>query len=169
MKRFKSQNTLSGTPVTAASSCSRRPDQAWQHLERLDAASGTSWHDERLKAGLRSIVRISFMIFGDCSFDCFVLIRKLLDRRNDAALIAYSALNIWQSLKVAIAQAIRRLTPREIECLRLAFIGLTSRQTAERLDCKVRTVEVHLANAMSKLGASNRMAAIRQACRMGKL
>ncbi|UOQ60843.1 helix-turn-helix transcriptional regulator [Leucobacter rhizosphaerae] len=49
-----------------------------------------------------------------------------------------------------------RLTPRERSVARLAAQGMTNRQIAERLGCSARTVESHLAQARSKLGASSR-------------
>lgn len=48
------------------------------------------------------------------------------------------------------------LTPRELEAARLAARGLTNRDIAERLECGVRTVESHLAQARAKLGAARR-------------
>lgn len=49
-----------------------------------------------------------------------------------------------------------RLTPRERSVARLAAQGMTNRQIAEHLACSARTVESHLAQARSKLGASSR-------------
>lgn len=56
-----------------------------------------------------------------------------------------------------------RLTPREIECLRLTAQGLTAKQIAHRLGRAVGTVNLHLNLAIRKLGARNRVQAIARA------
>ncbi len=48
------------------------------------------------------------------------------------------------------------LTPRELAAARLAAQGLRNREIAERLECSVRTVESHIAQARAKLGAATR-------------
>lgn len=52
------------------------------------------------------------------------------------------------------------LSPREIECLRLAATGLTVSAVAEEIGVTHRTVEFHLGNAGRKLGAVNKIHAI---------
>lgn len=52
------------------------------------------------------------------------------------------------------------LTAREIECIRLAALGLTTGETAQRIEVAERTVEFHLGNAMRKLGATNKLRAV---------
>jgi DNA-binding CsgD family transcriptional regulator len=94
--------------------------------------------------------------------------RQLHDRA-EAAAVAWSALNIWPLVKRAIAMDRLSLTPRELECLTLAFEGLTARQSSERMGCSERTVNYHLANAMVKLKADNKLAAIQRACLFGAL
>jgi DNA-binding NarL/FixJ family response regulator len=58
------------------------------------------------------------------------------------------------------------VTNREMEVLRLLFEGLSARQIASRLGLSERTVNTHVANLYRKLGASNRIEAIRIAMRM---
>jgi DNA-binding CsgD family transcriptional regulator len=94
--------------------------------------------------------------------------RELTDR-TEAALLAWSALNIWPLVKRSIANARSKLSPRERECLELAFQGKTARETALELQCAERTVNYHLANAMNKLKVDNKMAAIQRACWLGAL
>ena len=81
----------------------------------------------------------------------------------------WSALNIWPVVRRCIAAERSTLSPRERECLVLAFEGRTARQTAERLHCTERTVNYHLANAMGKLKVDNKMAAIQRACWIGAI
>ena len=52
------------------------------------------------------------------------------------------------------------LTAREVECIRLAALGLTTGETAQRIQVAERTVEFHLGNAMRKLGAANKLRAV---------
>ena len=56
-----------------------------------------------------------------------------------------------------------RLTPRELEVLRLVAQGLTNEQVAEDLVISPRTVETHLTSIYSKIGVSSRSAATRYA------
>ena len=89
--------------------------------------------------------------------------------RAEAAALAWSALNIWPQVRRAIAVSRSLLSPRERECLVLAFEGLTARETAARLNCSDRTVNYHIANAMNKLKVDNKMAAIQRACWVGAI
>jgi DNA-binding CsgD family transcriptional regulator len=94
--------------------------------------------------------------------------RELSDRAEAASLV-WSALNVWPLVKRSIAVARSTLSPRERECLVLAFQGLTARESAQRLHCSERTVNYHLANAMGKLKVDNKMAAIQRACWLGAI
>jgi DNA-binding CsgD family transcriptional regulator len=82
-------------------------------------------------------------------------------------LLAWSALNIWPLLKRALAEARSPLSPRELECLNLAFQGQTARESGEALLCSERTGNFHLANAMTKLKVDNKLAAVQRACWFG--
>jgi DNA-binding NarL/FixJ family response regulator len=59
------------------------------------------------------------------------------------------------------------LTPRERQILQLAAQGYTSRQIATRLHLSSRTVEMHRANLMHKLGLHTPGELIRYAVRLG--
>ncbi|RYF41624.1 MAG: LuxR family transcriptional regulator, partial [Comamonadaceae bacterium] len=102
-------------------------------------------------------------------FECFMFSPRELTDRSEAASLVWSALNIWPVVKRCIAQERSSLSPRERECLVLAFNGMTARETAQQLRCTDRTVNYHLANAMSKLKVDNKMAAIQRACWIGAL
>ncbi len=65
------------------------------------------------------------------------------------------------------AAAAPLLTSREMDCLRLAALGLTAQETALALSVTVRTVEFHLKNATAKFGASNKVRAVALAVRQG--
>lgn len=59
------------------------------------------------------------------------------------------------------------LAPRERECLQWLAQGLLSERIAERMGISPRTVEFHLKNARSKLGASTREHALAKALMQG--
>lgn len=63
--------------------------------------------------------------------------------------------------------AVSRLTERELMCLRLAAEGATSADISGNTGVGERTVNFHMANAISKLGAANKTHAVVLAMRMG--
>lgn len=62
----------------------------------------------------------------------------------------------WRDPEAPVTDLAVTLTPRELLTARLAAQGLRNRDIAEQLECGVRTVESHLAQARAKLGASTR-------------
>jgi DNA-binding CsgD family transcriptional regulator len=91
--------------------------------------------------------------------------------RERAAPLAFAASRFHErakALEPTAQRAVRPLlTTREIDCLRLAALGLTAQETAEALDVTVRTVEFHLKNASEKFGASNKVRAVALAVSQG--
>lgn len=130
-------------------------------------AQPPSWHQPWLDRGLHSAVRVRFALPAGRCFECFVFTRQRLTDTDQAAPLAWSALARWPALRAALATVYSPLTPRELQCLVLAFDGLTARASAERMDCTERTVNFHLANAMAKLQADNKVTAIQRACWLG--
>ena len=61
------------------------------------------------------------------------------------------------------------LSPRELDALRLAAQGKTSKEIAAMLGIGARTVDWHLARAAGKLGAENRTEAAVLALERGLL
>jgi two-component system response regulator NreC len=61
------------------------------------------------------------------------------------------------------------ITDRETEVLRLLAVGHSNKESAELLDLSVKTVEVHKANAMRKLGLRGRIDVVRYALLQGWL
>jgi LuxR family quorum-sensing system transcriptional regulator SolR len=145
------------------------PLVAWQTIAKADPNRGSRWRLLWLAHGYQTVVRVEFSLPAGRAFECFMFSPRELTDRADAALLAWSALNIWPLVKRAIASARSMLSPRELECLVLAFRGLTARETAQALQCSERTVNYHLANAMNKLRVDNKLAAIQRACWLGAL
>jgi DNA-binding NarL/FixJ family response regulator len=61
------------------------------------------------------------------------------------------------------------ISERESEVLRLIAIGYSNKEVAAQLDISVKTVEVHKANAMRKLGLKGRVDLVRYAVLQGWL
>jgi DNA-binding NarL/FixJ family response regulator len=51
----------------------------------------------------------------------------------------------------------KRLSPREIQVVRLAACGMLNKEIGEELHISIRTVHAHIENARIKLGAKNRV------------
>lgn len=60
-----------------------------------------------------------------------------------------------QQLRARGADLLRELTPREREVMRLVVMGQHNREIGPALGISVRTVEVHKARLMAKLGVDN--------------
>ncbi len=145
------------------------PLVAWQYLAKSDQLSSSRWRVLFLAHGFQTVVRVEFSLPAGRAFECFMFSPRELSDRAEAASLAWSALNIWPVVKRCIATECSSLSPRERECLVLAFNGLTARESAQRLRCTERTVNYHLANAMGKLRVDNKMAAIQRACWVGAI
>ncbi|HEX7892036.1 MAG TPA: LuxR C-terminal-related transcriptional regulator [Ramlibacter sp.] len=145
------------------------PLVAWQTIAKSDPEGTSRWRLLWLAHGYQTVVRVEFSLPAGRAFECFMFSPRELTDRKEAALLAWSALNIWPLVKRSIAGARSMLSPRERECLELAFHGMTARESAQQLNCAERTVNYHLANAMAKLKVDNKMAAIQRACWLGAL
>jgi DNA-binding CsgD family transcriptional regulator len=115
------------------------------------------------------VVRVEFQLPAGRAFECFMFSPREFADRVEPAAIAWSALSTWPLIKRCIANERANLSPRERECLLLAFQGLGARESAQILNCAERTVNFHLANAMAKLKVDKKMAAIQRACWLGAI
>jgi DNA-binding NarL/FixJ family response regulator len=80
------------------------------------------------------------------------------------------AIDIYiQTTKTTALDLYETLTPREREVLHMAAQGYTNVEIANRLSISPRTVEVHRANMMNKLGLHNQAGLIRYAMQRGIL
>ena len=66
-------------------------------------------------------------------------------------------------------EGVAAVTERECEVLRLVAQGHSNKELATRLDVSVKTIEVHKANAMQKLGLRGRIELLRYALQQGWL
>ena len=143
------------------------PLVAWQDISRSAFGDLGRWRRLWLAHGFQSVVRIAFPLTVGRAFECYLFSARQWPDRTEPSQLAWSALNIWPLVKRALAQARNPLSPRELECLDLAFQGMTARKTGDMLACSERTVNFHLANAMNKLKVDNKLAAIQRACWFG--
>jgi DNA-binding CsgD family transcriptional regulator len=98
--------------------------------------------------------------FSDGEIEFANRMRPLLVTMNMASALAVSAED-----ELAAAERFR-LTPREIETLRLLAGGLTPTQIGYYNRISRRTVEKHLQNVYAKIGAHDRVQAVRMAIRL---
>ncbi len=145
------------------------PLVAWQHIARGGALNDTGWRGLARAHGFQSMVRVEFPLPARRSFECFMFSPRELADRAEAALLVWSTLSIWPLVSRSLGDERATLSPRERQCLTLAFDGLTARESAMQLSCTERTVNYHLANAMAKLKVENKLAAIQRACWIGSL
>lgn len=145
------------------------PLVVWQHIAKSQLLGQSRWRTQALARGYQTLVRVEFPLPAGRAFECFMFSPREMKGRGDAALQVWSALNVWPVIKRALAQERSSLSPRERQCLTLAFNGLTARQSAGQLSCTERTVNYHLANAMAKLKVENKLAAVQRACWIGAI
>lgn len=143
------------------------PMVAWQTISRGLYSDIGRWRLLALGHGLQSMVRVEFALPRGRAFECFMFTPQAMHDRAEAAILVWSAMNIWPKIKRAISDVTSPLTPREKECLALAFDGQTAADSAKIIDCSERTVTYHLANAMRKLQVDNKLAAVERACWYG--
>ena len=146
------------------------PLVAWQYIAKSDhLAASSRWRRMWMEQGFRTVVRVEFPLPAGRAFECFMFSPRELTGRSEAAMLAWSALNVWPVVRRSIGVERSMLSPRERECLVLAFQGLTARESAQGMQCTERTVNYHLANAMGKLKVDNKLAAIQRACWLGSI
>lgn len=143
------------------------PLVGWEDIADAIPEATQGWRMLCVGHGLQSVLRIAFPMTGGRAFECYLFSSLKWHDQNDAAQLAWSAFIKWPALKQALIQAHSPLSPREIECLKLAFKGLTARESSEKMGCTERTVTFHIANASTKLRADNKLAAIQRACWFG--
>lgn len=68
---------------------------------------------------------------------------------------------------LAVRRRLKRLTPRQLEVLRLVAGGHTTREIARRLKLSAKTVESHRGEIMKRLGIHDVVGLVRYAIRVG--
>ena len=83
-----------------------------------------------------------------------------------AALYAHTRMQIQFQPRTEERHVVE-LSERERDCLAWASRGLSSKEAAARMNLSSRTVEFHIANAMTKLNAASRIQAVARAMALG--
>jgi LuxR family transcriptional regulator, quorum-sensing system regulator SolR len=139
------------------------PLALWQDIARGNYAQMSRWRVLALSHGLQSMVRVAFMLPSQRAFECYLMTPRALHDKSEASALVWSILSIWPRIKRGLGEVLCPLSPREKECLALAFDGLTAAQSSLKMDCAERTVNYYLSNAMRKLGVDNKLAAVQRA------
>tara|TARA_R100000501_G_scaffold15113_1_gene27439 strand:+ start:81290 stop:81928 length:639 start_codon:yes stop_codon:yes gene_type:complete len=92
---------------------------------------------------------------------------EMIDLIN-AAIEAHKDVEEDRRRRLAARQKLSELTDREREVLDLLLAGLPNKLVAHRLQLSLRTVEMHRANMMNRLGAPSFAAAMRLALSAGR-
>ena len=136
----------------------------WEALEAQGLQHGWSQSVHDQETGLCSILSLAR---SHCPITAFELYENLgfsvLMGRHLHALVS-------QSLpRQSVKPAPRRLSPREVDVLKLAAAGKTAEASAKILNLSPRTVHFHCQSAIEKLGVSNKISAIIAAFQAGYL
>ena len=93
-------------------------------------------------------------------------------QRGEAAMTRQTTARLLKGLTQSASQpfeAAGRLTPREIELLRLVADGMSNRAIAQALSVSPNTVKYHMKNILQKLNVQNRTEAVSYAIGAGLL
>ena len=144
------------------------PLVAWQDISTSAFDNGSRWRRLWLGHGYQSVVRIAFPLTVGRAFECYLFSPRQWHDRTEAAQLVWSALNIWPLLKRALAEARSPLSPRELECLSMAFQGATARETGERLFCSRTQVRQISPNQQARCIAASLLSTFRRAMALAK-
>jgi DNA-binding NarL/FixJ family response regulator len=130
----------------------------------------TRYNDETHVKALLSAGAAAYVLKQSASAELLQAIRAAAagGRYLDAALTAQVAGAFLGRHAPAGIQPLR-VSDRESEVLRLIALGHSNKEIAARLDLSVKTVEVHKANGMRKLGLRGRIEIVRYAMLQGWL
>lgn len=140
---------------------------AWETLDRQRTQS--PWREDWHARGFRSFVRVEVPLPAQRAFECFLFSEEELRDTGEAARLAWSIMGHWPAIRQEIQFSQSPLNERERQCLSLAFQGFTASETAERMQIPERRVNSTYQQAMDKLGAPNKVAAIQRACWLGAI
>jgi DNA-binding NarL/FixJ family response regulator len=140
-----------------------RPDLGVVSLTRH---ADKSFLQELLRAGASG-----YVLKQSPRTELFRAIRAAASGRQyiDPALTHHLAAPFAAQQRKRIAPGVPTMTERESEVLRLVAQGHSNKEIAGKLEVSIKTVEVHKANAMRKLGLRGRIDLVRYALHQGWL
>ena len=133
---------LASGDARAALIALRRAARAWQQLEAPYEAARS-----------RALVGLACRALGDDDATAFEL------EAARGVLAGLGAVPDLARVESLIRPVPGGLTPRELEVLRLAAVGMSNREIASELVVSEHTIARHLQNIFAKLGVSSRTAA----------
>lgn len=139
---------------------------AWKNLS-VGSSGDEIWVSEWLARGAKALVRVELPLPFNRAFESYSFTGRALADRNEAATIAWSALNVWPVLREKFNADRFEISAREREILMLLAAGKTAKEAAVIVNCTERTVTFHLTNLKEKLGAENKASVIQRACSLG--
>jgi DNA-binding NarL/FixJ family response regulator len=141
----------------------RHPDLAVVSLTRH---ADQTFLEELLRAGASG-----YVLKQSPHTELFRAIRAVASGRQyiDPALTHHLAAPFAAQERRRTRQGIPPITARETEVLRLVSQGYSNKEIAARLEISIKTVEVHKANAMRKLGLNGRIELLQYALHQGWL
>lgn len=108
------------------------------------------------------------------SFRNAVMIAPLFDESGSLAYYVGSQMDVsegrsatGESRRTRASELVAKLTPRQVQVLREMAAGLRNKQIARRLDVSEKTVKMHRASLLVKLGAPTSADAVRIAVEAG--
>jgi DNA-binding NarL/FixJ family response regulator len=136
------------------------------HVIILSMYSNEAYVVETLRKGAEG-----YVLKDSTGSDLVKAVREVVaGRRYLSPPFSERAIDIYiQTTKTTALDLYETLTPREREVLHMAAQGYTNVEIADRLSISPRTVEVHRANMMNKLGLHNQAGLIRYAMQRGIL
>jgi DNA-binding CsgD family transcriptional regulator len=178
-ERFGGADVLAGVAhaVGEASLLAGEPEEAGRHFERAigllhEVAAPFETALTKLRAGPAFVARGDRDVGVNCIVDAYRTFRRLGAQPfagRAAALLKELGEPIDRRLGRGAAGKLERsgLTRRELEVIRLVAVGRTNAEIATELVLSPRTIEMHVANAMSKLGCRSRTEATARAHALG--
>ena len=125
-----------------------------------------SYWQELFRAGASA-----YVLKNSASEELIRAIRAVVADRTylDPGMVEHAVATVARGRPTSRTAKEGRLSDREEDVLRHTALGYANKEIAERLSISVKTVEAHKANAMSKVGMTNRIDIVRYAFLRGWL
>lgn len=139
-------------------------------LLRSETQPGFLWISDDLQAaqGLRSLPLSAWGLLSSeaSSEELIAALHAIYQGLSVAPLARLDSLWVENPITEA-GELVEQLTPRETEILELLAQGLANKQIALYLEISEHTVKFHVSSIYAKLGATNRMEAVRMGLQLG--
>jgi DNA-binding CsgD family transcriptional regulator len=152
---------------------SELPGRAWQQLIPSGQGSADGFGAPRWRAALAAGFQVAIAFPAMRAEEALAVIElgsreepQLTERlKRSLAAIGYVLGEFFAHRRGVLDE--QMITDRQVEILKLAARGLSSRQIAEDLQVSPSTIKTHFENSYARLGVNNRAAAVAEAVRLG--